>query len=469
MANGRASRKDGYPTRWTEESCQRFFQMLREKKSSKEIEEELGYSKSSIDNAIVLLSIAGPEAFIKSKVYQKFTEYSRYDLCCIVETMLHNGITSLSEIAAYFNCRTYKLISLIKQRNELQEPLEGATPKALPPRLEHEFFDVHRKVRQASKALASTKAKKAKQPLHSNFHEPDTDRVNRTVPLSAAVSPAAERPTDQLTEEEIAEIRRLLAEYKQSHSLDSKEQITHQIASVYEKAYIRQQAELRQQAEETFNELVATIQRTALIEHAGESSGISAKDLDIEKWRGEGEHPIVNIDSEGFSDLPNDIREDVYIHQIKSYAAQAAILKMQVFLISEELKTKEVGLTDLDVKKLKFFIAKAFNTANNNRIPVTSLSKWSGLTRREYNYYNDKPLAEVASVFVEKRNTWKYSFLKAKILLAFTDGGCSQGVNSLTKTLQLYYGVAPGRDLVRKLMNAMGLRSRKNPSPLCAP
>lgn len=553
MADGRANRKGGYPTRWTEESCKHFFQMLREKKVSRVIGDALGYSKGSIDDAIVLLSIVGPEAFIRIKVYQEFTEYDRYEKCCIVETMLHQRITNLQEIAAYFKIRPHKLKPIIEERRSSKAPLDCAVPLDLPPRVQHEFYDYHRKVRHTLKSLPSTlhvKAKAAKAKAKTKSHstqnkseslDPYYDRDSSTAPLyhpdvdklvgdvnleeedfifvedkdnitmpdnrvyiddivrdsrgynenneyigKATVfhrkyrgqpklgsldqekhrqdaNLTANKACSLLTEEEIDEIKKLNEEIQSNLSRgENSEDTLHRLAAIYSKTQNCIQAEQVELAQQTFNEMIADIQRYS-DENDESAKGVRAKDLDISKWYGKGRRPIVDIDSEGFDELPQDIKEYVMRAKLKSNNYHIALLQAQLTHLTGLLKKKQnLSITDISIKKEKFLVAEAFRLALGNKPSVSDLSRWSGLTRREYSYYQTLPLIDL----IGQASSDKYNYLKATIHLAFVEGGSSEGASALTYALQHFYNVAPGVALVRRLMEEIGIKPKmKDPNP----
>lgn len=492
---------------FSQAECDNFLQLVRDKKTSAEIADALQCSKSSVTIYMTWLKINGPDAFIDCFVHNNYREYSPYQIACIVETMIAYEL-NITQVCAIFRMRQHRLKKMLHERKEKGHPLLSAIACPLPEIQEHEFTGTYRRSNwkavtdRAAHAYNPNQLDCQNRPL--NFAgRPDLAYDDESLEAGVSYILPAERNTMPSDSREITGIERdkdgynskgeyvgkstLLHEKSRGHrkrghepsedkeqseksefhseeyqisqicsrvSVSDQESVQNaidQITGIMHKRTERTADERQQQALESFTRAKEAGKR-CLKEVIENFDGIPAKDFDPEKWGKSGRKPQINVQSEDFEELPL---------EVQNHALRSALIKITHELAVKNMKIEELEKKSPEGEELKLTNEELFNIADAftdvTGMPISDVSKWVGLSRRQFYHYRNYKDNDFSP-------DHKHDRLKAAIRLLFEISGGRAGKSRITFNLPQYCKLAPGYDLVCRLMNEMKLSAKVSKS-----
>lgn len=525
--DGRTARVD-YSTRWTPELCERFFELVRQHgNNSRVVTEELGlYSESTIKNAILELAIGGPEQFCQTKVEQKYTEYTDFELKCIAETCIRDHYECI-HASALFNVRAHKVAHVLKLRYENGAPLDNAYPLEPPVREDHEFTNLHRATRKTftlvEKPTNTKQAAIRNRPVLGPFkydgYQPDHVDIVDLEEADVHDFPTVTDKNDPHNKDRsLPEIERDKNGFNKDGQFVGKSQKRHvrfrgqsKVGSLKQAASKRYEASFKQDPKKLTEDELASIEacyinylsthdaercisqiedivstssvrsrREAkqlaqdyfdqLVAEAKENSkhhkeyitGQDAKDVDISNWFQAGRNPDIKPFSPGWEELPAEIKVDVLSKSLKCTMGQ---LEIKDNLIQQlEKKNLAAGImSEKSLKNLKFLLIKAYDKTHFDKYSITKLAEAVGITRSEfYARHPDKKVSSNGCIVDLVID--HYAHLKACICFIFYKMGGSFGAHHITRKLPDICKVAPAYDLVHETMKTLGLKPKPKKS-----
>ena len=488
----------------TREQCDKFLELVREHKTVFEIAQELHYSKARIQDFITWLKINGPERFIDAFVHDRFKKYTPYEMACIVETKIAFNLT-ISQVCAAFQTKEYFIQKMLNERKAKGHPLLSAIPLELPQTQRHEFTGTYQRnnwKRIADHASLGYDPERLDcQNLPLDFKgRPDLAADDDSLDAGVSYTLPAERNTMPSDSREITGIERNdegynskgefvgkstlrfqhcrgqrrrghesnkddarpasadfnAEEYRISQlckgiSIDDKDALEHAIDEVCGIMHARGErdaAELNDQAAAALQDAIEASER-CLKDVMERQKGISAAEVDVNAWDNVGRKPDINVNSDGFDDLPVRIQLEAYKTAYRRMTHQVAVKDMLIQeLEKKNLQGREAELTNEE----RYIIASGYIRVTEQ--PVSDVACSAGLSRRQYYHYQE--------VMTDgKRADHKHDRIKASIRVLFEVSGGTIGPGRITYNLPDYCNVAPGYDLVVRLMKEMNLSPGK--------
>ena len=499
----------------TLEICEKFFQLVREGKSDTEIASAIGYCKGRVLTFRVWLSYRGADGFIDSMLNGKFTKYTELEAVSIVEAAFKHHL-GRDHIAALFNASPYQIVKLFRRRQKQGYPIAPVEPMPLPERIEHEFSKILRAKlqRRKTKKRQTTLDPNISYLLSIGFKTDDYPKIEEGMDLENSevsyVLPK-EKNTIQDTSREIVGIERnekgydkdgqyvgnsklkavryrgqrkygnkalpvaptedeifaleekKIKEIVQNTDLDDFDSVQVSINDlariIHERAH-RRGEKLQKEAEIEAEELINNAKRQ--MSHVERNRrGISAKEVNIEQWHKGGRRPIVKPYSEGFEELPIDIRYEILEKALKSQEHELALKNTLIATFEKKKKLATEGeVVTLSVKD-RVKVAQAYYNAHSAVVSITEVCEWAEISRKQFYYELEKMEQELSELKSGVLKTDKYDRLNAAIQLLFEKSMGTAGARRITRLLPDHCGVAPGLQLVSKLKNNMGLHATR--------